>query len=91
MNPTTGGSCTPLLAGSNYDNVQLITIIMTLAFILIIAGLLFFLKNAGLIPWSWHTIWPLGLIALGLYVAWVSRKVSAWLRQTWGKVSKKLE
>lgn len=64
---------------------------MIFAYILIVIGALFFLKNAGIIPWSWGTVWPLALIALGLYIAWVSRKISAWLRQAWEKVSKKLD
>ena len=64
---------------------------MILAYILIIIGVLFFLKNAGIVAWSWDVIWPLLLVGLGVYVAWVSRHVSEWMRKAWEKVSKKLE
>lgn len=64
---------------------------MMLAYVLIIIGVLFFLKNAGIVAWSWSVIWPLLLIGLGVYVAWVWHKVAGWLRQAWEKVSKKLE
>ncbi|MBI5401501.1 hypothetical protein HZB05_01590 [Candidatus Wolfebacteria bacterium] len=64
---------------------------MILAYILIIVGVLFFLKNAGIVAWSWSVIWPIVLICLGVYVAWAWRKIVVWLRQTWEKISKKLE
>lgn len=64
---------------------------MILAYIFIIIGVLFFLKNAGIVAWSWSVVWPLLLIGLGVYVAWGWRKVVIWLRQVWGKISKKLE
>ncbi|MEK7465717.1 MAG: DUF5668 domain-containing protein [Patescibacteria group bacterium] len=63
---------------------------MILAFILIIGGALFFLENAGVVDWSWDVVWPLLLIALGVYVAWVWKKVLRWLHQAWERVSKKL-
>jgi len=64
---------------------------MILAYIFIIIGALFFLKNTGIVVWSWSLVWPLLLIGLGIYVAFVSRKVGSWMRQLWNKISKKLE
>lgn len=64
---------------------------MIIAYILIIVGVLFFLKNAGIVAWSWSVVWPLFLVGLGIYTMWVWRKVSAWLKQVWEKISKKLE
>lgn len=62
---------------------------MIFAWILIIIGALFFLKNADIIPWNWSIVWPLLLIALGIYVAWAWRRVSTWCHQAWEKISKK--
>lgn len=64
---------------------------MIFAYILIIIGVLFFLKNAGIFVWNWSIVWPLLLICLGVHVAWVWRKVSVWLGQAWEKIAKKLE
>lgn len=64
---------------------------MVLAYIFIIVGVLFFLKNAGIVAWNWSVIWPLLLIALGVYMAWAWKRVAAWLQQIWKKISKKLE
>lgn len=64
---------------------------MILAFILIIIGAVFFLKNAGLIAVSWNVIWPLIVIGIGIYVAVVSRRVAGWWNRIWDKISKKLE
>jgi len=64
---------------------------MILAYILIITGVLFFLKNAGVVVWSWSLVWPLLLIGLGIYVAFVSRRIAGWWNKIWEKVSKKLE
>ena len=64
---------------------------MILAYILIIIGTLFFLKNAGIVVWSWGVIWPLLLVGLGVYVAWISRVIAKWWHQIWEKISKKLE
>ncbi len=64
---------------------------MIIAYISIIIGVLFFLKNAGIVAWSWSVIWPLLLIGLGVYIAWVWKKVASWLKQAWDKVLKKLE
>ena len=64
---------------------------MIIAYILIIIGVLFFLKNAGIVAWSWSVVRPFLLIGLGVYIAWAWKKVVSWLKQAWGKVSKKLE
>ncbi len=63
---------------------------MILAYIFIIIGVLFFLKNAGIVTWSWSVVWPFLLIGLGVYVAWAWKKAGSWLKQAWDKVSKKL-
>lgn len=49
---------------------------MIIAYILIIIGVLFFLKNAGIVAWSWSVIWPLLLVGLGIYVVFVSRRIA---------------
>lgn len=64
---------------------------MIIAYILIIVGVLFFLKNTGIVVWRWGVIWPLLLIGFGVYIAWVWKKAGSWLKQAWDKVSKKLE
>lgn len=64
---------------------------MIIAYILIIIGVLFFLKNAGIVAWSWSVIWPLLLVGLGIYVAFVSRRIAGWWNKIWEKVSKKFE
>lgn len=64
---------------------------MLLAYILIIVGALFFLKNAGIVSWSWSVVWPLLLVGLGIYVAFVSRRIAGWWNKIREKVSKKLE
>lgn len=64
---------------------------MIVAYVFIIIGVLFFLKNADIVAWDWSVVWPLLLITLGLYVAWVWRKSTVWFGQTWEKVAKKLE
>ncbi len=64
---------------------------MIIAYILIIIGALFFLKNTGILVWSWSVVWPLVLIGFGVYIAWAWKKVVSWLKQAWEKVSKKLE
>lgn len=37
---------------------------MILAYIFIIVGVLFFLKNAGIVAWSWSVVWFLLLIGV---------------------------
>lgn len=64
---------------------------MILAYILIIVGILFFLKNTGIVMLSWSVIWPLLLIGLGVYIGLTSRRLSEWWRKIWEKISKKLE
>ena len=64
---------------------------MIFAYILIIIGILFLLKNAGIVAWSWSVVWPLLLIGLGVYIAWAWKKVASWFKQAWEKVSKRLE
>lgn len=64
---------------------------MILAFIFIIIGVAFFLKNAGLIAISWSVVWPLIVIGIGIYIAVVSRRVAGWWNRIWEKISKKLE
>lgn len=64
---------------------------MILAFIFIIIGAVFFLKNAGLVTVSWSVIWPLIVIGIGIYIAIVSRHIAGWWSRTWEKISKKLE
>lgn len=64
---------------------------MILAYILIVVGALFFLKNAGIFVWSWSVVWPLLLIGLGIYIAWTSHRVSWWWHKIWDKISKELE
>lgn len=62
---------------------------MILAYIFIIIGVLFFLKNAGIVAWSWGVVWPLLFIGLGVYIAWAWKKVITWFHQAWDKISKK--
>jgi len=64
---------------------------MILAYIFIIFGILFFLKNAGVVVWNWGVVWPLLLIGLGVYIAWAWNKITALFQQAWNKISKKLE
>lgn len=64
---------------------------MIIAYILIIVGILFFLKNTEIVVWNWSIIWPLLLIGFGVYIAWTWKKAGSWFKQAWGKVSKKLE
>jgi uncharacterized membrane protein len=64
---------------------------MTFALLLVLIGLLFLLRNLGLVVISWSIIWPIILIGVGLYIAVVSRKVSGWCRSSWKKVLRKLE
>ncbi len=64
---------------------------MIIAYILIIIGVLFFLKNMGVVVLSWSVIWPLLLIGFGAYIAWAWKKAGSWLKQAWEKISKKLE
>ena len=61
---------------------------MIFAFILIIVGLVFFLKNVGLITISWSVIWPIVVMGLGVYVAVISRKVSKGWSELWNKMLK---
>ena len=64
---------------------------MILAFILIIIGAVFFLKNAGFVVVSWSIIWPLIIIGIGIYIGVVSSRIASWWTHIWEKISKKLE
>lgn len=64
---------------------------MTFAFVLIIIGAIFLLKNLGLIVISWSVVWPLIIIGIGIYIAVVSRRVTGWCHKTWEKILRKLE
>lgn len=64
---------------------------MILAFIFIIIGAAFFLKNAGLIAISWSVVWPLIVIGIGIYIVVVSRRVAGWWNRIWEKISEKFE
>lgn len=64
---------------------------MIIAYILIIVGVLFFLKNTGIVVWRWSVVWPLLLIAFGVYIALAWRRAGSWCTQAWNKISKKLE
>lgn len=64
---------------------------MVIAYILIIIGAIFFLKNIGLIAVSWSVIWPLIIVALGIYIAMKARGALAWRDRIWEKVSRKLD
>jgi len=42
---------------------------MFMPWLLVILGVLFLLENLGFLPWlNWSIIWPLVLIAAGLYM-----------------------
>ena len=62
---------------------------MLIAFILITVGVIFFLKNVGLITISWGLIWPLILIGIGVYIAVVIQNISQVWKEFWNKITKK--
>ena len=63
---------------------------MIIAFILITIGVIFFLKNVGLITISWSLIWPLVLIGIGVYMAVVIQNISEGWKKLWHKIVKKM-
>ena len=42
--------------------------LMIIGYALIASGILFFLENAQIIDLNWHLVWPLLLVAIGLYI-----------------------
>lgn len=61
---------------------------MFIGILLVIVGLVFLLKNVGLIAESvWGILWPSVVIALGLYSILKMHRC----RMFWGKVWKKLD
>ncbi len=63
---------------------------MIIAFTLVTIGVIFFLKNVGLITISWSLVWPLILIGLGVYIAVVSHNLSQGWSKLWNKIVKKM-
>ncbi len=64
---------------------------MLIAFIFIIVGVIFFLKNISLITISWGLIWPLILIGIGIYIAVAIQNISHIWRGFWNKITKKIK
>ncbi|MDP3954568.1 MAG: DUF5668 domain-containing protein [bacterium] len=59
-----------------------IFIMLTIAFSLIVVGILFLLKNVGLIPdLAWVTLWPSVLIAVGVYLFLKVRHFYSFIRK----------
>jgi hypothetical protein len=60
---------------------------MFIGILLIIVGLVFFLKNIGFISQeAWGLVWPLALIALGGYIFYTKHRVSIWRERIWKKL-----
>lgn len=55
-----------------------------IAFILIGLGVIFLLQNTGVISAQiWGIIWPLFLITLGLYIAFISHMIHRFIGRIW--------
>jgi hypothetical protein len=64
---------------------------MLFAFILIVIGIIFFLKNIGLITINWSVIWPLLVVSFGVYIAIRIHRLSRWKNRIFGKTVKKID
>ena len=59
---------------------------MFIAFVFILVGLAFFLKNIGLIVGNiWGIIWPIILIAFGIYLALKAQRCKLFIDKIWKK------
>ncbi|MBI3633833.1 MAG: hypothetical protein HY226_06125 [Candidatus Vogelbacteria bacterium] len=63
---------------------------MFLAFLLIVIGAVFLLKNLEIISLTWEIIWPVVLIGLGVYAAVEIQRWNWWKNEIWNKLLKKL-
>jgi len=59
---------------------------MLIALVLIAIGLIFLLRNLGVVTAeSWALIWPVVLILLGVYLIWKGYEWKKWKQRIWGK------
>ena len=59
---------------------------MFLAFLFIFIGVVFFLKNAGLVQLNWGVIWPLFVIGIGVYMVIGIHRLSEKWKRFWQKM-----
>lgn len=59
---------------------------MFIAFIFIVVGIVFLLKNIGVTDFSWDVIWPLLLVGFGTYIAISVHRVSEKWDRLWEKI-----
>ncbi len=60
---------------------------MFIASVFIILGLVFLLKNLGLITAAtWSVVWPLVLILIGVYILWKQYEWVKWKERIWTKL-----
>jgi hypothetical protein len=60
---------------------------MFIASLFIIIGVVFLLKNTGVISQgAWGVIWPVALVALGGYILYTKHRVRVWRERIWHKL-----
>lgn len=60
---------------------------MFLPSIFILLGIIFLLKNLGIITAStWSVVWPLILILIGIYIFWKRYEWGKWRERIWRKL-----
>ncbi|MBI2483535.1 hypothetical protein HYV74_05165 [Candidatus Uhrbacteria bacterium] len=59
---------------------------MFIAILFIGIGIIFLLRNLGLISMQWELIWPILLIGAGIYIAIISRRMEKWWDRVWNRI-----
>ena len=60
---------------------------MLLALLFIILGVIFLLKNLGIITTGvWGLIWPIFLILIGVWIFWKKYEWEKWKERIWRKL-----
>jgi len=60
---------------------------MFIGILLIIVGSVFFLKTLGILTQdAWNLVWPLALIAFGLYLLYKNYRLQVWRDRLWRKL-----